>query len=499
MVTKTIEIEVIDGDVTKATTNVDNLGKSISKVEKETKSTGDSISDAFDGAESSASNLEGGVTGVVSEVGKLTKAAKTGGKAMRTAFISTGIGALIIALGFVIDNWKTITDFISGANKELERNIQLNKDNLDNLDHELDLLNTKEKILKLEGKSTAEIKKQKQQIILLQQEENALLIENLKVQLERERNLVKEVTTWDKIKIATLEAFGAYEKAGEARAKAIVGDEDERERLRELEEGLQSSILRAEKLKLALLEVNQPTKQKRDKFKALDDVGVGISDPFNEQKELDARRAEALREGTEELSEIENERINLEIAALEKSAAIGVRKTEQEKEQSDARKRIAEEEAAAKELLLDGTSNALAAASELAGRETGAGKALAVAASLINTYSAITGQLKAFAGVPVPGYAIAQAVATGLAGFAAVKNILKVKVPNDKGSGASVGGIGSGGGASAPAFNVVGNSGVNQLAQSLNNDDQPVRAYVVGQDVTSQQEFDRTVEQNSTI
>jgi hypothetical protein len=67
--------------------------------------------------------------------------------------------------------------------------------------------------------------------------------------------------------------------------------------------------------------------------------------------------------------------------------------------------------------------------SDLVGKETAAGKAFAVAASLISTYSAIAGQLSAFSKIPIPGYAIAQAVATGLAGFAAVRNILKVKVP----------------------------------------------------------------------
>ena len=49
---------------------------------------------------------------------------------------------------------------------------------------------------------------------------------------------------------------------------------------------------------------------------------------------------------------------------------------------------------------------------------------------------------------------------------------------------------------SAPQFNVVGQSGVNQLA-SLNQ--QPVQAYVVSGQVTSQQALDRNRLANATL
>ena len=41
-----------------------------------------------------------------------------------------------------------------------------------------------------------------------------------------------------------------------------------------------------------------------------------------------------------------------------------------------------------------------------------------------------------------------------------------------------------------PQFSMVGTSGINQLAQSVAQD-RPLRAYVVGSDVTTQQELDR--------
>ena len=48
----------------------------------------------------------------------------------------------------------------------------------------------------------------------------------------------------------------------------------------------------------------------------------------------------------------------------------------------------------------------------------------------------------------------------------------------------------------APNFNVVGNNGINQLAQLQQ---QPIKAYVVGSDVTTQQALDRNRINNSTL
>jgi hypothetical protein len=57
---------------------------------------------------------------------------------------------------------------------------------------------------------------------------------------------------------------------------------------------------------------------------------------------------------------------------------------------------------------------------------------------------------------------------------------------------------GSGGGAPAPTFNVVGNSGVNQIAQTLGAQ-QPVQAYVVASNVTTQQSLDRNIVNNASL
>ena len=77
-----------------------------------------------------------------------------------------------------------------------------------------------------------------------------------------------------------------------------------------------------------------------------------------------------------------------------------------------------------------------------------------------------------------------------------------------KALGALGGGSAGGGGANntnspsgtapAPSFNVVGNSGVNQIAQTLGNQ-QPVQAYVVANNVTTQQSLDRNIVNNASL
>jgi hypothetical protein len=65
-------------------------------------------------------------------------------------------------------------------------------------------------------------------------------------------------------------------------------------------------------------------------------------------------------------------------------------------------------------------------------------------------------------------------------------------------SGGGGGSAPTGGGAPAPQFNVVGNSGVNQIAQTLGAQ-QPVQAYVVASNVTTQQSLDRNIVANASL
>jgi hypothetical protein len=101
--------------------------------------------------------------------------------------------------------------------------------------------------------------------------------------------------------------------------------------------------------------------------------------------------------------------------------------------------------------------------------------------------------------VAFPGYPAVQAGLTAAFGAAGIAKIAQTKfsssvqpvdIPTPSGGGQGAGSVMS------ANFNVVGNSGINQLA-SLQQ--QPVQAYVVSGQVTSQQSLDRNRQENATL
>ena len=171
-----------------------------------------------------------------------------------------------------------------------------------------------------------------------------------------------------------------------------------------------------------------------------------------------------------------------------------------DKEIADAKIEISNTEAEAKKKNLDDTANVLESFSAIAGKETAAGKAFAVAAATINTYRGVSDALAAVTVTPFEtALKFANAAAIGVAGIANVKKILSVQVPGGGGSPAS-GGVPTTTTSQPPAFNVVGASGETQLADAIGSQTQrPARAYVVSNDVTTAQEMDRNIIEGASI
>ena len=125
-------------------------------------------------------------------------------------------------------------------------------------------------------------------------------------------------------------------------------------------------------------------------------------------------------------------------------------------------------------------------------------KAVGIAQATINTAQAIT---KVFAETtdftPTQSLRIANAVGIGIAGAAQIASIASQQFEGGGGvdSPTDIGGAG-GGEAVAPSFNVVGDSGINQIAQLQQ---QPVQAFVVSGEVTTSQALDRNRVQNATL
>jgi hypothetical protein len=137
-------------------------------------------------------------------------------------------------------------------------------------------------------------------------------------------------------------------------------------------------------------------------------------------------------------------------------------------------------------------SDGLSAVGSLLGEASVAGKAVAVAQSIINTYQGMT---KALGQTGIFGVVAAAGVLAS--GMASVKKIISTKVPgaNDNvGGGAMSNTVTET--AQIPAFNVVGSSPINQITEALNK---PQRAFVVSSDVTTAQQLDRNIINESGI
>jgi hypothetical protein len=143
-------------------------------------------------------------------------------------------------------------------------------------------------------------------------------------------------------------------------------------------------------------------------------------------------------------------------------------------------------------------TNALGNIAGIVGQNSKFGKAIAVVQALRDTYA---GANKALAQGGIFGFVGAAAVIAG--GLANVKNITASKDPRPPSFAKSAGGGTSTPTAPAstpPAFNIVGASGTNQLAETIAGQTQkPIKAFVTSQDVTTAQSLERNIVEGASI
>lgn len=149
-----------------------------------------------------------------------------------------------------------------------------------------------------------------------------------------------------------------------------------------------------------------------------------------------------------------------------------------------------------------------AAMKALALAQIGADTAIAISKAIpAATNAGLQAGLVAGPAAPVVTPKVTFATYLGLAAMIA-SNVARAKALLSGGGGGGGGGatggggVGGGGmsGGAAPSFNVVGQSGANQIAESIaGRESQPMRAYVVGGDVTTQQGLNRGIVENATL
>ena len=600
----------LDATAAKASKSIDEVTKSADGASKSIEKTGTvtekatQLIDKFTGG--LASKIQS-ITKYSKELGTgLVTAFKAGAKgasSLQKAIISTGIGALVVAVGLLVAYWDDIVGFISGASSEQKHLLAETEKTAQAQQAALDAISLQENSLRLAGKSEKEIRDLKIQqtnetITALEaqlQAQDAIKksqVDAAKRNKEILQGIIRAISAPLTILLATVDSvgkalgkdFGLEEKFSGGIAKLVfdpeevaqAADETIKETqdqlaklksardgylLTEKNENAAAAKQRIEDAKKVAEEIRK-IEEETQAFRAEAFIAAGNDEKAREdrrygvrinQLKLQQKQEVAAAKDNAELIKAINEKYNqlnlqeernhtanlekVEQDRLDKLTAIAQRIDDidasliQDAQARDLRQleiKYQREQAAAKgnyDLLealnneyianklkiendyekqaselrratvnaeLDVVKGAFDAIGQIAGEQSVLGKASAVASAVINTYQAATNALaNTPAPPPFPQIAAGVAIASGLA---SVRKILQTPVPDENGN------LSSGGGGSLPSastiqqpqFNIVGQSGTNQLAQSIGGQfSQPIRAYVVGQDVTTSQQLQR--------
>lgn len=488
------------------------------------------------GAMALAEGVRGIREGVTSfkALGTSAKAALSG---IRTGIAATGIGLLLVALGGIVAYWDDIKAAVNGVSAEQESLNAKVQTNLEAEQAKLDTIGGQDNILKLQGKSEKDILKiklaQTDQVIKATEAQITQNDITAKAQIEaaeRNKEILKGILdflsipfqtvlkTIDMIGSAVGKDFGlsaGFSKLLDKGASLIFDPAAEKAAA---EATRKESLNALNKLKndraglvLSLKNIDsQAAKEAADKRKETLDNEIEL---VNKQHEIAVA-------GREQAKEIQN-------GTLEDLKAFGAKKLEETQKTLD--QQIAQQEAAKqKELEIeqakaDGKKAIQEASFSVI--ESGLGlikglfeknkavqKGVIIAESALGIARIITATQAANAAdraaAALMGPAGAGYLATKLvlnkvgAGIGIAANIAATsKALSALGGGSAKGGGSVDGGnapTAAPTFNVVGNSGMNQVAQTLGNQ-QPVQAYVVANNVTTAQALDRNIIQNASI
>ncbi len=252
---------------------------------------------------------------------------------------------------------------------------------------------------------------------------------------------------------------------------------------------------------------------------------------LTKQKSITAEVTGARREALAEQKALEAEAAEIEKVKEEtrtsKIAAEKELKIKVAKEELDAATILANELAALELKKVQDKENALNAIIGLVGQETALGKAAFLAKQIMNIQETIAEAKKTIVFSSLASARTSVATAEGVAqtakvgfpqniplliGYAAqaigIIGSVKSAISSAKSVASGLGGSGSVASiqapstpaATAPSFNIVGQSGTNQLAESIGSQEKkPLKAYVVSGDVTTAQAMERNIIASASI
>lgn len=572
----------LDGLGQSAEKAADNIGKSASGMRDLADESVD-VKDGVDGAVTVLDQFTGGMAGMIVNVSRGFKsfgktavasfrASIAGANGLKTALISTGIGALVVAVGLIVAYWDDIVESVSGVSQDQLDILDATEKTRDATQELLTVTENSENSLKRQGKTEREIRDLK----IMQTEEVILATEAL---LEQQKQLKKSQVEATKrnqealyftaqlagfgitavlalLDAATegLKQLGLLEEATTTRVdyntwlSKLVFDPDQ------VAEEADATIKETEDALTAL-------RNKRDGFilaneqadQAAADKAAADAKAESEKKEqeekTEAEKLAALKEEirkaeantqeearAKELADTEKYYEDLYFQAvlngldteeLEKSKAEALAeiKKRHRQEDLDAEKKLEDDKKAIRDknfeeeqqkfneriqMVRMGFDAMAAIADAFAGeseeqqrRNFEIQKKLSAANVVVGTIegaqNAYTTAQKSPLTAVFPAYPYVQAGLATAFGIAQLQQIRKSKFEWTEPSepSASGGGMGALSGGVSPSFNVVGGSGVNAIAESLANT--PIKAYVVGSEVTSQQQLDRNRVKSATL
>jgi hypothetical protein len=555
---KIVEVQLV-AKTDDAVAGVNKVDEAVKKTASTTKKASKELSGMQQAGGAVLGKLDQMTGGLASKLVSVGKAAKLSGKAMKTALITSGIGAAVVAIGLIVQYWDEISSLVNGVSSEQEKQLQNTQDVLAAQQEQLSVTGQMENSLKLQGKTDKEIrdiKKQQTDEIIASTE---LLLEQQKQQkkaqveaAERNQNITKGIIAFLSAPLTVL--LGVVDGITNTMARLGILDEgtsltedflnfsssllfDPEEVAEEGEATVKATEDALRKLKNTrdgyLLQEQAEKDKAKDKDKKTDKVEVDpevaakakaleeiakLEDAYI-QSQLDKKVAEENLVSDKYFNLIEQAKLYGEdIALLEEAQAQELADIQDkydaiEKEKKDKKleddKKIAQAKADLQNKLTGEVANAVGAIGNIFEKGTAASKGAALAEIAIGTGMGFINALdiaqKSAKGTgPAAAFAFpifyASQIAAVLGAVSQAKNILST-VKGGGGSGNTpTAPTGGGSAPQPPAFNIVGASGETQLADAIGSQTQrPARAYVVSNDVTTAQEMDRNIIEGASI
>lgn len=465
--------------------------------------------------------------------------AKIALQGIRTGIAATGIGVLLLALGGIVAYWDDIKTAVNGVSSEQEKLNELAAQNVVSEQSKLDAIGGQENILKLQGKSEKDILKLKiaQTDQVIKATENQIKQNDITAQAQiaaAQRNkdilvgIINFIQTPLRLLLQGVDAVGealgqefglakGFEKLVDKGVSLIFDPEAEKKKA---EETRKESLKALEKLKndragfqLSIKNIDdQANKDALAKQKEyLDKRKEQLEKAVEEEKKLLEQQQEVIQKGIEQVKSNDEKRLEALKAFGEKGSneikKQGENQIAIEQAIADGKKAIQESSFAVAESGINLLKGVFEKNKAIQKGLILAESAMGIAKIVTSTQAANAADRAAAAlmGPAGSAYLATKLVlnkvgaAVGIAAnIAATSKALSALGGGGAGGGSSNGANSPTGSAPAPSFNVVGNTGVNQIAQTLGNQ-QPIQAFVVGSQVTTQQALDRNLVNNATL